>query len=173
LNRWATTCTSRGRRQWSGRGADITEAEWQRLVESQPELRERLEWSDGNISAKNPAPALIDRMVVVARTLDAVVQGDDGETYESGQAAPTPYRPSLAERVSTFLRRLRPVRPMDPAPLPPFGVGDAVTDVFGKPATVIAMDPAANHGLGSITVRYADGRRATVAMRAHCLTRRD
>ncbi|HEX6973505.1 MAG TPA: hypothetical protein VF147_03845 [Vicinamibacterales bacterium] len=35
------------RRDWSGPGAAISQAEWQRLLEAEPDLRTELEWTTG------------------------------------------------------------------------------------------------------------------------------
>ncbi|MDR2983004.1 MAG: hypothetical protein LBV12_12270 [Puniceicoccales bacterium] len=40
-------------------------------------------WDDGCIHTKNPSPEFIDKMTVLAKKLDARVQGDDLEIYES------------------------------------------------------------------------------------------
>lgn len=160
------------RRDWSGPGADISQAEWRRLLEAEPDLRTELEWDAGVITAKNPTPAIIDRMVDVARRFDAIVQGDDGERYLSSDASPIPYEPSLSERVKTFLAGFVPRRRVR-VPLPPFHVGDPVRDSFGRPATVIAIRPEADHGLGQIVIRYESGREATFAMAAHGLSAAD
>jgi hypothetical protein len=42
-----------------------------------------LSWSNGQIYTKNPEPEFIDKMVMVARSLRAKTQGDDGEVYLS------------------------------------------------------------------------------------------
>ena len=178
------------RRQWSDTGADIRQAEWLATIDSDGELWPApeigpaaawwrpsgaddhlwLAWTDGIVTTKNPPPALIDKMVAIARGLHAIVQGDDGERYESSQQPPIPYRPSLTERLASVASRVRRAPAVQPAPLPPFGIGDAVKDVFGRAATVVALDPLANHGLGSIVLRYENGREAKLAMIAHHLS---
>lgn len=42
-----------------------------------------LSWADGQICTKNPEPVFIDKLVLVAKALQAKVQGDDGEVYLS------------------------------------------------------------------------------------------
>ena len=42
-----------------------------------------LTWSNGQAYTKNPEPEFIDKLVGVAMTLRAKVQGDDGEVYLS------------------------------------------------------------------------------------------
>src|SRR5512145_3395618 len=55
---------------------------------------------DGEVFVKNPDERTIAKMLDVARALEARVQGDDGEFYESAGAEPTPPpAPSLAARV--------------------------------------------------------------------------
>ena len=107
------------RRDWSSEGDVITTDEWLAYVRSDPELRLNpangpyfaewrgpsvtgeswFDWSNGQIEAKNPDPALIDKMVAIASRLNATVQGDDGETYKSGHAAPKKFTPTLGERL--------------------------------------------------------------------------
>ena len=43
-----------------------------------------LDWFEGNIHTKNPEDALIDKMVQIAKKLNAKVQGDEGEIYLGG-----------------------------------------------------------------------------------------
>jgi hypothetical protein len=40
-------------------------------------------WDEGQVYTKNPEPEFIDKMVVVAKTLGAKIQGDEGEVYLS------------------------------------------------------------------------------------------
>ena len=89
------------RENWSSEGNDITTQEWLDYIEKDPELslygqngpyfaiwkteesqREYwMDWSEGEIFTKNPDQILIDKLVKIARHLNAVVQGDDGELY--------------------------------------------------------------------------------------------
>ena len=82
-------------------GTEITADEWLALVKSDPELSLSsdngpyfaiwsgpsrypdpwLDWFGGNIYSKNPDSALLQKMVSVAATLGARVQGDEGELY--------------------------------------------------------------------------------------------
>jgi hypothetical protein len=91
------------RQDWADPGNDITKDEFVRLVRSDAEFHypgqngndyadwqsptsdytSWLCWSNGQIYTKNPEEELIDKMVALARTLQAEVQGDDGEVYES------------------------------------------------------------------------------------------
>jgi hypothetical protein len=83
--------------------AAITLEEWECCVERDPELmpdpdngmpmavwtahpdgdeaRPWLSWDNGNITTKNPDEALLEKMLSIAESLDAKVQGDDGEEY--------------------------------------------------------------------------------------------
>jgi hypothetical protein len=107
------------RENWSDTtGPAITEAEWRAAIESDPELtldtQTRCTMADGEyifaawngragelgyfggeITAKNPDPALVRKMVQLAQVLGAAVQGDDGESYGEdgnpvGSSAPAP-----------------------------------------------------------------------------------
>ena len=128
-------------------------------------------WFDfrlGRVVVKNPDEATIDKMLGVARGLGARVVGDDGETYEAPGQPPTPAKPSWSARLSGWFQGLLPAKPAN-IPLPPFAVGARVRDALGGEGVVLAIDPQQMHGLGSITVRYDDGRELTFAMIAHGL----
>ena len=91
---------------WSeNAGHEISSSEWHNLIDLDPELRLAgyngphfaiwdghpedeeawLDWSEGNITTKNPDETLLQKMLEVAGTLDANVQGDDGEIYDGVQ----------------------------------------------------------------------------------------
>jgi hypothetical protein len=92
---------------WSYNGDDITASEWLAVVAQDPELQldkengpyfvtrkqessanpSWLNWSNGQIYSKNPDDALIDKMVSIAKKLNARVQGDEGEFYKSSKDA--------------------------------------------------------------------------------------
>lgn len=177
------------RRSWHDpSGPQIHSDEWRRLVEHDPELTpcpelgehfavwsgaSRLDmpwiaWTDGNLESKNPDEALIGKLVDVAGALGARLVGEEGETYlAAGQVLP-PRPPSLRERVAAYLANLRAaLAPAAPAPKPPFGVGSRVRDAWGNSATVAAIDLRADGGMGRISVRHDDGRRAHYAAVAH------
>ena len=180
------------RENWSEEGSDISAEEWLQYVSASSDLRldaasgphfahwvgaeapdgTWLDWSDGQVFSKNPAPPLIDRMVAIAAHFGATVQGDDGERYDSGAVSPRQPPVPFLTRVSGFLRRLRPAKPLriERAPLP-FGVGDRVREgVSGREATVIEIDPSGMGGLGVIRVRRDDGSEIGWAMLTHGLT---
>ena len=162
------------RKAWSDAdGPPITEQEWRARTEGDAELAS-LYWDDGNVSAKNPDPALLKKMVSVAGTLAATVQGDDGEFYDAeGNPTPAP-QPPLFTRVASWVRNLVSSAPelIDPSTLP-FKVGDRVRDELGNFGRVIEIDVGADHGLGRITVKYEDGRTLTFAAVAHWWKRAD
>jgi hypothetical protein len=120
------------------------------------------------VVVKNPDQPTIEKMLAVADRLGSRVVGDDGETYGATGVPPTPAKASLRERVSGWFQRLRPAPPPDVS-LPPFAVGARVKDVAGNEGVVLAIDPKAMHGYGSITVSYKDGRELTFAVFAHGL----
>jgi len=96
---------------WDESGPEITEQEWHTVVAADPDLKmtsattgddqvphwiaemtahppehrlgTAIHWfSPADISAKNPTDILIGKMRAVARSLEARVQGDDGEHYD-------------------------------------------------------------------------------------------
>lgn len=180
------------RQNWADKGADITAEEWLAYVRHDSELRLQpengccfamwhgaasqrndswLDWSDGQIYAKNPDAALTDKMVAMARQLGAAVQGDDGEIYEGSTQSPRQPVLSLGARVTGWFKRAStPSQAMVGHPPLPFGVGDKVRDTFGCRHTVISIDPKAEHGLGMIRTRGDDGTEHAFAMIAHGLT---
>ena len=129
-----------------------------------------LDWNNGNIETKNPDEALIDKMVAIAREFGASVQGDDGEIYQSGHQPPRHPQPSVFDRLRSWLRALRPGTPIREIH-PDFGVGDRVSDVYHRIATVMEIDPQSAHGLGKVKVRYDDGREVSFALAASGLSR--
>ena len=162
------------RKNWSDDiGPEIPEQEWLAHLRVDPGLGDAV-WSRGNVDAKNPDAAFLQRMVAAAEALGATVQGDDGETYDrSGNALPPP-RPGVLSRMSAWLanRFASPAPPIDAGTLP-FEVGDRVRDSFGNVGQVTGIDLRAEHGLGRITVKLDDGRISHSAAVAHGLERAD
>ena len=170
------------REQWSDLGDDITAREWLDYVATDADLKLStqdgpywavwsgpselpqpwIDWANGRIYSKNPDEALIRKMCSIARVLNARVQGDDGEFYEDGKVLPPP-KPSLVERIVGVFRRLATPSPK-PAALPDYAVGDRIVDAWGRSAMIAYIDLNANHGLGSVTVRYDDGREVSFAL---------
>lgn len=90
------------REDWSEEGQDIAPDEWLSIVEKDPQLSiyERngpyfalwktsqsdieywLDWNDGNIYSKSPNQILVLKMVEIAKILNAIVQGEEGEVYD-------------------------------------------------------------------------------------------
>jgi len=177
------------RKDWSEAGNDITVEDWLAYVAKDPELSPFpgnsahmarwsgkskypdpwLNWFNGNIYTKNPDEALIDKMVAIARSLNARVQGDDGEIYRSAHEPPIYPRVSTLDRLRNWLRALRPATRVKEI-TPPFQVGDRVLDAYRKEATVIELNPKSNHGLGSVKVRYDGGREVSFALAASGLS---
>lgn len=52
------------------------------------------DWSEGQIVVKNPDEEILEKMRAVAKRLEALVQGDDGESYDD----PTPSSKPAASR---------------------------------------------------------------------------
>lgn len=175
------------RTNWSDDGNDIAADEWLAYIERNVDLLRQpdngpyfvswstgvnqswFDWSNGQIYSKNPDSAVIDKMVSIARQLDAHVQGDEGEIYSSGSLPPRPQEVSLRQRFANWLGRFRARshQPITHEPLP-FGVGDTVRDVWGKEHEVVSIDPNAEHGMGVIrTRRLSDGTKQFTSMIAH------
>jgi hypothetical protein len=126
------------------------------------------DFRDGRIVVKNPDEPTIERMLIVARALGARVEGDDGEIYDSPGGTPRPPRVSLGARLRGWLAKRRPAPGFEPVQVP-FAVGQRVRDFRGHTGTVIAIDVAANHGLGRIEVRFDAGGEVTFAAVGHGL----
>ena len=180
------------RANWSGTGDDISAEEWLSFVASDPELHLRpesgpffavwsgpstlsdpwLDWFNGEIRTKNPDQPLVNKMVAVASSLGAVVQGDDGEVYHLGGQPPEISTPTIGRRFARWLDRARARLTSRPKlPPPPFRVGDRVANSSGELATIQAIDRRAEHGYGTVRVRFDDGREQTCILFAHGLTR--
>ncbi len=93
-------------------GKEISNDEWLRLVEQDPELdidaqngphfaawrkasdkdgwSKWFDWSEGNVYTKNPDKAVLEKLLQLAERLDAKVQGDDGELYNSADELTEP-----------------------------------------------------------------------------------
>ena len=158
------------RKSWSDEhGPAITEQEWLAQVGGDADLA-ALYWDHGNVEAKNPDEALVRKMVSVAARLNATVQGDDGESYDSAGDPVPPPPPGILSRVATWIRnRASPgAAPLAESSLP-FKVGDRVRDALGNLGRVTEIDVRAEHGLGRISVRCDDGRTLSFAAVAHGL----
>lgn len=170
------------RKHWTAKGHDISSEEWLAVIAGDPELRLQpesgpffalwsgpskltrpwLDWSNGQISSKNPDEALIDKMVDLAHRLGAQVQGDDGEVYKKGRDYPDVERISILQRLVRRLDLLRSRWCSRPKlPPPPFRVDDRVVNAAGERATVKAVNRRAFHGYGEIRVKFDDGRELT------------
>jgi len=126
---------------------------------------------DGGIAVKTPDEVTIEKMVSIARRLNARVQGDDGETYSGGGREPSPPKaPSFMERLWSSLRSLTQRRDVQ-TPSPPFVVGDRVRDFRGRTGSVASIDLGASHGLGSVRVLFDDGQEVNYVAIAHGLER--
>jgi len=170
------------RRQWSGKGSDITSREWLDYVAGDSELKLSpgdgphwaiwngaselpqpwLDWEDGQIYSKNPDEPLTRKMCAIAQKLHAKVQGDDGEFYDDNGKALPPPRPSQVRRLLEAVRSA--FSPRRRAAPPDYSVGDRIVDVWGKPAVIKSIDLYANHGLGAVTLLYENGRELTFSV---------
>ena len=100
--------------------------------------------------------------MTLARAHGWSVQGDDGETYGT-DGVPVPASPPRPGFFAIALRPLREffarrsIRRSMQGVVCPFQVGDLVRTTLRTGGVVIAVDTGANHGLGSIKVRFPDG----------------
>jgi len=125
------------------------------------------DWRRGSVIVKNPDEATIAKMIAVAGGLGAHVQGDDGESYPLQEAPTSLSGASVMGRLKGWLRgHLTPSSPLPPE----FEPGERVRDFRGQPGTVVEVDANASHGLGSIRVKFDDGRELSFAFAAHGLT---
>lgn len=171
-------------------GPVISEQEWRRTIEEDPELQldtdtrcvmsdgeyvfaawngepGALGYYDGEITTTNPAEPLIRRMVAIAQRLDAKVQGDDGEVYRPDGTAPREQRvvsqPGLLQRVKDWFGARRNARQWQIG-FPGFKVRSRVRDSIGRRGTVTEVDRHAEHGAGRLSVRFDDGNEAYYAL---------
>jgi hypothetical protein len=182
------------REAWSDfDGPGIALSEWLSLVDSDPELRWEpdlgehlavwvgssssdlpwLAWENGNLESKHPEKAMLRKMYEISETLSAQLMGEEGEGYDrngeeiaSSASTGGSARPGLWQRVRAFFTS-------SAAPDPGFPVGCRVRDALGRSGRVEAVDLRSSNGLGSILVRYDDGRSASFAAVAHGLERVD
>jgi hypothetical protein len=145
-----------------GRAADskFGRDEWDRLRAS-GRLPDWIYFEDGAITVKSPNREQVVAFVGLARSHGWSVQGDDGETYDTdGVAVPAPANSGFLAATLGPLRDLfarRSIRRSMRGVVCPFQVGDPVRTTFRTGGVVTAVDAKANHGLGSIEVRFADG----------------
>ena len=96
-----------------------------------------------------------------ARSHGWSVQGDAGETYDTdGVPVPAPANSGFLAATLGPLRDLfarRSIRRSMRGVVCPFRVGDPVRTTFRTGGVVITVDAKANHWLGSIEIRFADG----------------
>jgi hypothetical protein len=146
---------------WWDANARFGPAEWDRLRASRP-LPDWVWFEDGTITVKSPTREQVIEFVGLARAAGWSVQGDDGEIYGAdGVPVPAPpARPGIVDAVLKPLRELlarRSIRRSMRDVVCPFQVGDPVRTTLRTGGVVIAVDANANHGLGSIKVRFSDG----------------
>ena len=87
-------------------GHEIDSSEWLACVRDDPELipdptngpyavswsSTWFDWYEGNVFTTNPDRATVTKMLKIASALGGVVQGDDGELYESPRQWQTDHR---------------------------------------------------------------------------------
>ena len=155
------------RADWSDSdGPAIGELEWQQTIGGDGEAG-AFYWSDGEISIKNPDPMQIAKAVRLAASLNAQVQGDDGEIYREDDSSFQPACPPMkASRQNIFSRIAAWWSTSSNDSSPPFLVGQRVRNPWGQTGTVVHVDRKARGGLGSVRVRLDDGREDDLAYMA-------
>lgn len=98
----------------ANQGQEITRAEWLALVEEDPELTLDpangpyaarfgtdgwFDWFEGNILTTDPDFAVVTKMMRLAERLSGIVQGDNGEFYDSANQW-SRERPDVSQRGS-------------------------------------------------------------------------
>jgi hypothetical protein len=136
------------------------------------------DYRDGCIVVKNPDEEIRRKMYSIASALGALVQGDEGELYDESGGETCVAGEALQKshpQLSWWKRILRVFGASHTSPAKtaapddsavPFKPGQRVKDAWGNQATVLDVDPTAEHGLGQIRVQYDDGREVTVALMA-------
>jgi hypothetical protein len=86
-------------------GSEIPADEWLALVAGDTELiadpangscavrfgtKAWFDWFEGNVFTSDPDRPTVAKMLLIARQLDGIVQGDGGEIYERAQQWPPP-----------------------------------------------------------------------------------
>ena len=92
-------------------GKEIGAQEWLELVSSDPELildpdngpyavrwdaEAWFDWAEGNVFTSDPNSPTVEKMLALAQRLSALVQGDDGEFYESPRQWPPSHLADVA-----------------------------------------------------------------------------
>ncbi len=179
----------------------ITAEEWLAIVEHDPELQLAglngpyfalwnvpadkdfgpwLDWNDGEIFAKSPDEALIEKMAQIAKQLGATVQGDDEELYAGSGAAPRAARQSALDwiraKFGNLVRRVRAIRGSAERKrkiseiASSFHVGQRVRGVLGNEGVVTKINAREPPGMGMISVRFGNGKESHFALVASGLS---
>jgi hypothetical protein len=84
----------------ANRGSEIPASEWDALVQADPDLVSDpsngphavsfgssgwFDWFEGNVFTTDPDSATMTKMLGIAEQMSAVIQGDDGESYDSAR----------------------------------------------------------------------------------------
>jgi hypothetical protein len=172
-------------KEWSSNeGCQIGDNEWRSIVESDSSLApdpvngpsfalwsghpEKVEsWfdlSEGNIYTKNPDGPTIDKMMEIARVLEATVQGEEGEIYPLEKSpVRRPAAPGgILSHFTGFINGLKRSiaasgRPADVSALS-FKQGDRVRCVLSGAGTVVKIHPNDQGGIiDTVTVKFDRG----------------
>lgn len=139
-----------------------------------------IDWANGNLFSTDPDHSVIRKLVEITGLLGGRVQGEEGELYsvnrgqvvrENPAASRAPARvdpnASFSPPPDEALERGQAVRSSGVEV--PVVVGQRVQTRWGRPATIVSIDPEADGGMGHIELKYEDGRAATTSCVAHGL----
>ncbi|MEW6618498.1 MAG: hypothetical protein AB1422_03990 [bacterium] len=145
---------------WFDKENVFTQTEWEDIQKYQ--ISNWLYFDEGTITIKNPSKEQVIDFVKMAKRYNWFVQGDDGEKY-SEDGSPIYEKPKksglfggIRYLISELLAKKKIEHSMKSVTCP-FKVGDKVKTTHRTGGVVIDIDPKANHGLGSIKVKFPDG----------------
>ena len=177
-----------------GSQTPISQGDWRVVIEDDPELSTPnpaapdyarwagpssvdapwIDWASGNLFSTDPDHSVMRKLIEIAGLLGGRVEGEEGEPYsvERGRIVredPAAVDPnaSFAPPLEEALERRQAGR--SPGIQVPFVVGQRVETRWGRPATIVSIDPEADEGMGHIELKYGDGRIATTSCVAHGL----
>lgn len=134
---------------------DYVQVDWKDVVGA-------MWWHEGQVGTKNADVPRIIKLVAIADKLRARVFGDDGEIYRADGSS---YEPDIAPppRQGWFDRMIEAWRSRRSAAqlrrqTPAFHAGAVVRDMSGMRGVVLEFDPKGQGGMGTVKVRFDDGR---------------
>jgi hypothetical protein len=158
-----------------GDDGELYSIERGRVVSEVPEKSERAASADPETAAPfegiEPQPPDIDD-ALAEEELEAALGALS--SYAAASLEETPLQAVPEDPNASFARPPEDAIEQDSgkqatAPMP-FTVGQRVQTPWGRPATVVGIDPDADWGMGRIEIKYDDGRTATTSCMTHGLS---